>query len=185
MSGRRAVFFDRDGVVNVSPGLGYVLRVEDFHLNPGIAEVLAWCKAEGFLTVLVTSQQGVGKGLMTQAELDAIHAAMQVGLQRRGAAFDGIQSCTHLAGTCTCRKPSPEMILRAAADLQIDLPSSALVGDHDRDIRMARNAGVGFAVRLATDNPVRETGNVLVHSVPALLTALQTWQASAGETDLG
>jgi D-glycero-D-manno-heptose 1,7-bisphosphate phosphatase len=61
----------------------------------------------------VTSQQGVGKGLMTQDDLNDIHSRMQEELAKHAAAFDGVYACTHLIGTCTCRKPSPEMILRA------------------------------------------------------------------------
>ncbi len=178
MTLRPAVFFDRDGVVNVSPGAGYVLKVADFQLMPGIVEVLSWCKSQGLFTVLVTSQQGVGKGLMSQADLDAIHYHLQAALATRGAAFDRIHSCTHLAGSCNCRKPSPQMILDAAAHLHIDLPASALVGDHDRDIQMARKAGVGFAIRLSSDNPVNDSGDVLVHTIPEVLAALKAWQDS-------
>lgn len=175
MTSKPAIFFDRDGVVNVSPGPGYVLRLADFHLNPGITEVLAWCKAQGFLTVLVTSQQGVGKGLMSQADLDAIHDSMQEELGRSAAAFDGIYSCIELAGQGTRRKPSPEMIFEAAADLGIDLAASAMVGDHDRDIQMGRNAGVRFTIRLASDNPVNDSGDVLAQSIPEVLAALKEW----------
>lgn len=175
---RPALFFDRDGVVNISPGAGYVTQVDDFHLMPGIADVLAWAKFQGFFLVLVTSQQGVGKGLMTQEDLDHIHRHLQETLAREGAAFDLIRSCTHLAGTCSCRKPSPQMILDAAALLPIDLSRSALVGDHDRDIQMARNAGVPFTIRLASDNPVQETGDVLAHSIPEVWTALKNWHAN-------
>ena len=149
---RPAVFFDRDGVVNVSPGAGYVLRWEDFHFSPGIVEALRLCKTRGYALVLVTSQQGVGKGLMTQAELDDIHARMQHALARDDAAFDGLYACTCLADDpdCTCRKPSPEMIHRAATDLGLDLARSLLVGDYDRDIQMAVNAGVPVTVRVLT-----------------------------------
>ncbi len=175
MKARPAIFFDRDGVVNVSPGAGYVLRVADFKLMPGIAEVLAWSRAQGFYTVLVTSQQGVGKGLMSQQDLDAIHALLQASLAPHQAAFDRIYSCTDLAGQGTRRKPSPEMIFEAAADLSIDLAASALVGDHDRDIQMARNAGLGFAVRLAGENPLGEPGDALANSIPEVFSALQRW----------
>lgn len=145
---RPAVFFDRDGVVNVSPGEGYVLRWEDFHFAPGIIEALALCHERGYATILVTSQQGVGKGLMTQATLDDLHAHMQRELVPHQAALDGIYACTHLAGTCTCRKPSAEMIYRARDEHGIDLSRSWLVGDHDRDIQMAINAGVPRTVRI-------------------------------------
>lgn len=148
MNLKPAFFFDRDGVVNVSPGAGYVLRREDFHFNDGIIESLASLKTKGFVLVLVTSQQGVGKGLISQAALDGIHASMQEELAKHGAAFDAIYACTHLDGTCTCRKPSPEMILRAAAEHHLDLSRSWLIGDHDRDIAMAVNAGVPHTLRV-------------------------------------
>ena len=145
---RPAVFFDRDGVVNVSPGAGYVLRWEEFQFSPGIFAALALCRSRGFATFLVTSQQGVGKGLLSQAGLDDMHARMQAELMKHAAAFDGIYACTHLTGTCTCRKPSPEMIFRARDEHGLDLAQSWLIGDHDRDIQMAINAGVPRTIRI-------------------------------------
>lgn len=147
---RPAFFFDRDGVVNVSPGTGYVLRWEDFHFSDGIVDALVWLKVRGFALILVTSQQGVGKGLMTQGELDDIHERMQAELRKHGAQFDAIYACTCLASDphCTCRKPSPEMVLRAAAEHDLDLTRSWLIGDHDRDIQMAVNAGVMNTIRV-------------------------------------
>lgn len=150
---RPAFFFDRDGVVNVSPGAGYVLRREDFHVNAGIIESLAFLKSKGFILVLVTSQQGVGKGLISQATLDDIHACMQDELTKHNAAFDAIYACTHLDGSCSCRKPSPEMILRASDKLHLDLSKSWLIGDHDRDIQMATNASVPHTIRVLGEKP--------------------------------
>lgn len=125
-----------------------MLRWEDFQFAPGIIEALALCHERGYTTILVTSQQGVGKGLMTQEALDDLHGRMQDELARHGAALDGIYACTHLAGTCTCRKPSAEMIFRARDEHGLDLMRSWLVGDHDRDIQMALNAGVPRTVRI-------------------------------------
>ncbi len=173
MSGKRpAVFFDRDGVVNVSPGAGYVLRWEDFVFSPGIVEALRLCKTRGYALVLVTSQQGVGKGLMTQAALDDIHDRMQRALAAEDAAFDAIYACTCLASDpdCTCRKPSPEMIHRAAAELGLDLSRSLLVGDYDRDIQMALNAGVPATLRVLTEGePATVPATHSVASTSALL----------------
>lgn len=162
---RPAVFFDRDGVVNLSPGPGYVLNWESFHFSPGIIEALVLCKTSGYATVLVTSQQGVGKGLMTQADLDHIHASMQEKLAEHGCAFDGIYACTCLSSDpdCTCRKPSPEMVLKAAQDLNLDLQRSWVVGDADRDIEMGMNAGVTRTIRIESENPQRVTAT---HSLP-------------------
>jgi histidinol-phosphate phosphatase family protein len=148
MAKRKAVFFDRDGVVNVSPGDGYVLSWDAFEFSPGIFEVTRLCRDRGYALVLVTSQQGVGKALMSQADLDYIHAQMQQTLREQGAPFDAIEACTHLVGTCTCRKPSPEMIHRAATAVDLDLSQSWLIGDHDRDIQMAINADVPHTIRV-------------------------------------
>jgi D-glycero-D-manno-heptose 1,7-bisphosphate phosphatase len=150
VSGRRAFFFDRDGTVNVSPGPGYVLRWEQFEFAPGAVALLAWLKQQGWALVLVTSQQGVGKGLMTQEDLDHIHQQMQAHLAEHGADFDGIYACTGLDGEDPWRKPSPLMIQQACADLGLDAASSWNVGDKARDIEMGRAAGVCHNVHLGT-----------------------------------
>ncbi len=150
---RPAFFFDRDGVVNVAPDpRPYVLSPAEFHLSDGIIEALAWLKARGFVLILATSQQCVGKGLISQIELNAIHEHMQGLLRPHSAEFDGIYACTCLGSeaNCTCRKPSPEMLLRAAEDHDLDLANSWLAGDADRDIGMAQNAGVTKTIRVLT-----------------------------------
>lgn len=174
---RPAFFFDRDGVVNVSPGAGYVLRWEDFHFSEGIIEALAWLKQRGFALVVVTSQQGVGKGLMTQEALDDIHARMQQTLAGHDAAFDAIYACTCLGSdpACTCRKPSAEMVLRAAKDHGLDLSRSWLIGDHDRDIQMALNAGIPATqtLRVVAEYPPKVEAAYSIASVSELLHVLR------------
>jgi D,D-heptose 1,7-bisphosphate phosphatase len=152
-----AVFFDRDGVVNVSPGEGYVMSWEAFHFAEGIMEATKLCRERGYRLVLVTSQQGVAKGEMSQVALDDIHTRMQEALAADGARFDHIEACTHLSGSCTCRKPSPEMIYHAEQLLDLDLSRSILIGDHDRDIQMAINSGIPTTIR------------VLSHHVPGVI----------------
>ncbi|HSJ01716.1 MAG: D-glycero-alpha-D-manno-heptose-1,7-bisphosphate 7-phosphatase [Verrucomicrobium sp.] len=171
-----AFFFDRDGVVNVSPGAGYVLRWEDFHFSPGIVPALVRLKAAGFKLIVVTSQQGVGKGLMTQADLDEIHECMQRALAGHGAEFDAIYSCTCLASDpdCTCRKPAAEMIVKAAADHDLDLSASWLIGDHDRDIQMAVNAGVPKTIRVLGEKDASVAATHTLPSVSQLPTLLST-----------
>ena len=172
---RPAFFFDRDGVVNVSPGGGYVLRWEDFHFNDGVVEALAWLRRKGFVLVLVTNQQGVGKGLMTQAALDDIHARMQAALTEHGAQFDAIYACTCLKSNpkCLCHKPSPEMALRAAMEHDLDLAKSWMIGDHDRDIEMARNAGMPGTIRILSEKEATVPATHTLASVSELLPLLQ------------
>lgn len=151
---RRCVFFDRDGVVNQSPGKGYVLRREDFHLNEGIAEAIRWLKDRDWLVILVTSQKGVGKGLMAPKDMEEIHRFMQRELAVSGSAFDGIYAYT---GEPDCQhkpKPDPQMILAAIESFHIDPCRSWMVGDADRDIAMGRAAGLTGTIRIAGDKPV-------------------------------
>ena len=177
---RPALFLDRDGVVNRSPGPGYVLSIADFHLNPGIIELLAWAKSQGYFLVLVTSQQGVGKGLMSMLDLECIHAYLQSLLAPHHATFDLIQVCPHLASTCDCRKPSPTLIHQAAALLPIDLTRSVLIGDHDRDIQMAENAHLPYTIRVATENPIHHPAHFTARTIPEAFSALKAWHLTAG-----
>jgi len=150
----RAVFFDRDGVVNRSPGPGYVLSVDDFVLNDGIAEAVRYLNEQGILAIVVTSQKGVGKGLMSDEDLAAIHRYMQEELAKSGAAFDAIYAYT---GTPDCPhrpKPDPEMILTAAERFSIDRRLSWVIGDADRDIEMGRAAGLAGTIRIRGDKVI-------------------------------
>lgn len=152
--GQKCVFFDRDGVVNRSPGAGYVTRVEDFHLNDGLVELVQLVAKRGFVAVLVTSQRCVGKGLITAAGLEKIHGELQSRLAAEGLGFLDIYAFLGTPETETWEKPNPDMILLAAEKHGIDLAGSWMIGDADRDIVMAQRAGVGRTLRIITDKAV-------------------------------
>ncbi|MEM0898261.1 MAG: HAD-IIIA family hydrolase [Verrucomicrobiota bacterium] len=149
-----AAFFDRDGVINRSPGNGYVLKPEDFHLNDGLVDALRFFQDREFLSVVVTSQRCVGKGLITRLELDALHEKMQSELAKAGVAFDAIYAFTGEPGTEDWEKPKPGMIKAAVGEHGIDLTRSLLIGDADRDIEMARNSNIPTTIRVRTDKPL-------------------------------
>ncbi|MBX3043597.1 MAG: HAD family hydrolase [Candidatus Kapabacteria bacterium] len=140
----KAVFFDRDGIINKRILGDYVKIISDFELNPEIPEILKFVKDRGFLAIIISNQQGVGKGIMSKKNLDDVHNYMQnLLLQKSGVAFDDIYVCTELASSDSFnRKPNPGMILSAAEKYNIDLHSSIMIGDTDSDILAARNAGV-------------------------------------------
>jgi D-glycero-D-manno-heptose 1,7-bisphosphate phosphatase len=145
---RRAVFFDRDGVVNVDPDPEpYVLSWDQWRWMPGLAAVLRRVKDLGYVTVLVTSQRCVGKGTLTPEGLAALHRRMQSELGE--LRFDGIWVHTGVPGDPVPAKPDPGMVRQAAEALGLDLARSWLIGDADRDIAMGWAAGVGVTVRLA------------------------------------
>ena len=137
-----AVFFDRDGVLNdiverdgkpASPR-----SPEELIVAAGAKLVIDLLREMGFKIFVVTNQPDVRRGLMSDANLDAIHAKLSDHLQ-----FDAIAACRHdNADACACRKPKPGLILDLAAAHHIDLSASWMVGDQDRDIACGTAAGV-------------------------------------------
>lgn len=167
---KKAIFFDRDGVINESPGEGsYVLSWWDFHFLPGVDKVLTYLKSKGYFLVLVTNQQCVGKGIITHAQLSAIHERMQTELGPK-AAFDAIYACTALKSeNSPMRKPAPGMVIAARDEHNLDIANSWLIGDHDRDIELARNARVGTAVRFVSEKPIKVRAEYVVKDHVELL----------------
>lgn len=165
---KRCVFFDRDGVVNISPGKGYVLSWEQFEFTPGIQDILQYARARNWQTVLITSQRCVGKGLMAAAELEQIHSEMQSLLRRSGAEFDAIYAYTETPDCPHLPKPDPEMLLTASKELGIDLAQSWVIGDSDRDIVMGRAAGLKGCIRFLSDKTPEVEADYTVPDTPAL-----------------
>ena len=140
---RRAVFLDRDGVINRAVernGLPYPpANLAEFELLPGVPEACARLKAAGLLLIVATNQPDVGRGTTPQSAVDEIHAHLRATLP-----IDRVEVCFHPgkgASDCDCRKPKPGMLLRAARELGIDLAHSWMVGDRWRDIDCGHAAG--------------------------------------------
>jgi histidinol-phosphate phosphatase family protein len=154
----RAVFLDRDGVINRKPREGdYVTRWEDFHLLPGVIEGIARLKQAGFSVIVVTNQRCVAKGLMSVAELEQMHRRMSELLAQGRANIDGIYYCPHeIDPPCECRKPAPGMLLDAARSRNIELSASWMIGDSDIDIEAGKNAGCKTALLVATTEKADE-----------------------------
>lgn len=161
---KKAVFFDRDGVINRD--YGYVGSLERFEFLPRVKDALATIKEMGYLTILVTNQSGIARGMYTVDDFDTVTEFMQGELAARHAAFDGVYFCPHhpqasvaaFRCDCACRKPKPEMLFWAQKEFDIDLEHSIMVGDHASDIEAAQNAGVKNLIlvgtHLATDGPL-------------------------------
>lgn len=138
-----AVFFDRDGIVNVSPGAGYVTAWDDFHVMPGFPGVLKQVKGCGYLAIIVTNQRCVAIGKLPEATLIDMHIKLRNQLQSEWAVdVDDILYCPHDRDEgCLCRKPLPGMLLDAARRHGIDLQRSWMIGDQPRDIAAGSAAG--------------------------------------------
>lgn len=141
---RSAVFLDRDGVIirNVMRDdgtWGSARSRSQISLVPGVKDFLDGCKSMGFALVVVTNQPDVARGKISLSELEEIHSALAEALSQ----IDSFYSCVHdQQEGCSCRKPKPGMILRAAQEMDIDLQRSWLIGDRAVDIGAAHAAGV-------------------------------------------
>ena len=136
---------DRDGVLNPHIPGGYLLRAEDVVVMPGVASAIRRLNNAGLRVVVISNQQGVGKGLMTRGDLAAIEQRMAELLHFEAGAFlDGCYYSTELAGENSHRrKPQPGMLLEAAADFGLTLADTVFAGDSATDIAAGHAAGVG------------------------------------------
>lgn len=134
------VFLDRDGTLNPDPG--YINSPDQLELLPGVPAALARLTRAGVRLVVVTNQSGVGRGLFSLADLDQIHLKLRRLVGAAGASLDGIYVCPHHPDErCHCRKPEVGMVEQAVRELGIDLSRSYLIGDHVKDMELARRAG--------------------------------------------
>ncbi|HEX7555525.1 MAG TPA: D-glycero-beta-D-manno-heptose 1,7-bisphosphate 7-phosphatase [Leptolinea sp.] len=138
---RRAVFLDRDGVINENRH-DYVKTWEEFVFLPGIMEPLGLLAHSDFLVIIVSNQSAIHRGLVSSAMVDEINHRMVNQVIKAGARIDGVYFCPHMPGeACDCRKPQPGLLLRAAEEMQIDLEQSYCVGDKLVDVAAGRAAG--------------------------------------------
>lgn len=167
---RPCVFFDRDGIVNRSPGPGYVERVEDFHLLPEFVAALRVVLRKGYEAVIITNQRGVGKGVMSQATLDAIHQHLRDQLAAEGLSLRDIYFCTELDRAHPMLKPQPGMILQAARDHHLDVARSWMIGDNEKDVLAGQRAGCHtLLVREGSEPTVAEHRLASMSAVAAFL----------------
>lgn len=144
---RRAVFLDRDGTLNVDRV--YVGKPQDVELVPNAAEGARMLADAGYVLVVVSNQSGIARGFFTEQEAAAVDERLAQLLAGRGVAIAASYRCPHLPGAplpeyaveCDCRKPSPGLILRAAAELSLDRSASWAIGDRARDIAAGAAAG--------------------------------------------
>jgi D-glycero-D-manno-heptose 1,7-bisphosphate phosphatase len=138
---RRAIFLDRDGIINVdSPA--YIKSWEEFRFAPGSLEFLRYLAETDCLIVVVSNQSAIGRGLTTEEKLKEIHERMAAEVTESGGRIDAIYYCPHSPDEgCACRKPMPGLLQRAANELNIDLANSFMLGDKASDVEAGRAAG--------------------------------------------
>jgi len=139
---RRAVFLDRDGVINVNHP-DNVTHWDLFRFEEGSLAALARLRESDFYVIVVSNQSGIGRGQMSHAIVQEIHSRMISEIERAGGRIDRVYYCPHTAEEkCACRKPAPAMLWRGRDEFTLSMSDSFFVGDWIDDVRAARNAGV-------------------------------------------
>lgn len=150
----RAVFFDRDGVINNDEGLYYIYRKDDFVINPGVLEGINLLTRHGYQIFVISNQGGIGKGLYTKDDTDLLHDLLLQQVTNMDGRITAIYYCPHHpdTGLCLCRKPSGLMLEKAIAMFHLDKSCCYMIGDSRRDIEAAENAGIkGILVEKNSD----------------------------------
>jgi D-glycero-D-manno-heptose 1,7-bisphosphate phosphatase len=164
---RRAVYLDRDGVLNRSilrNGKPYPpASLDQFEILPGVPEAVEKLRSAGFLTIVITNQPDVATGLQDRAVVNAMHAHL-----RQSVPVDDIKICLCVEGPeCSCYKPKPEMLQEAARDWNIDLSKSFVVGDRWRDIGAGKAAGCRtFFIDLGYKEDLKDDPDFKVRDLP-------------------
>lgn len=144
MNKKRAVFLDRDGTLNRD--VGYPVDWTQVHLYPFAFDAVRRLRGAGLVPVVVTNQEGVGRGFFGQAEVERLHREFAAAFERAGAPIDAFYYCPHVvpasgAPGCACAKPAPGLGFRAAAELGLELAGSYMVGDKATDVLFGRAIG--------------------------------------------
>ena len=162
----RAVFLDRDGTI--IEDVDYLSDLSEIKWIPGAREAVRRLNLAGFKVIVVTNQSGVARGIFSERFLMTIHARLQEDLESVGARIDAWYYCPHhpTEGTiqyqrvCSCRKPNPGLILRAAEDHALDLRSSYMIGGSEKDIAAGEGAGLTPILVLTGKGQVEKGGIV-------------------------
>ena len=151
---KKAVFLDRDGVLNKELG-DYVCRVEDFVVLDNF-EALKTLQDRGYLLIIATNQGGLAKGWYTEDELAKMHQLLRSTYKEHGVEFTDVFYCPHhpnFTGDCDCRKPKPGLLLQAIEKHNIDPAQSYFIGDRERDVEAGTSAGVK-GILIDSDQPI-------------------------------
>lgn len=145
---KKALFLDRDGVVNVDHG--YVSNPKDFEFIHGVFDACKQFQIAGYQIVIITNQSGIGRGYYTEQEFEELSAWMIEQFKLNGVDITAVYHCPHHPTKanppyllqCDCRKPNPGMLFQAMHELRLDPESSIMIGDKPSDIQAAKNAGI-------------------------------------------
>ncbi len=158
----KAIFLDRDGVIN-RDRKDYTFRSEDFVFNDGIFDALKILQAKNFMLIVITNQAGIARGLYDHQDVNQVHESMLEKFRTQGVSIAEVYYCPHYGdiAECLCRKPNSLMVEKAIARFNIDAGRSFFIGDRKRDMEAA--AGAGVKGILVDEN---QNLNSILHLIP-------------------
>jgi D-glycero-D-manno-heptose 1,7-bisphosphate phosphatase len=162
----KAVFFDRDGVINNNSHHYYIFKEEQLEIIPEVCKAIKRLQTAGFLIIVVSNQGGIARGLYDVAHVDRLHSIIQEKMQAEGAHIDNFYFCPHhnKIGKCLCRKPQPLLLQKALAAHGIDASKSFMIGDSDRDVEAAHRAGIK-AFKVESNTSAMPIVDKILHSL--------------------
>ncbi|OHE03712.1 MAG: D,D-heptose 1,7-bisphosphate phosphatase [Sulfurimonas sp. RIFOXYD12_FULL_33_39] len=154
----KALFLDRDGVVNVE--INYLHKIEDFEFINGIINLCKYYQNNGYIIIIVTNQSGIDRGYYDECDFNILTSWMINEFAKYNVNIKKVYFCPHhpdISGTCSCRKPESGMFLEAAKEFDIDFKNSILIGDKESDIEAAIKAGVSKTYLFDEKNIVKKS----------------------------
>ena len=140
---KKALFLDRDGVINKEKN--YLFKISDFEFIDDIFNLCSYYQSLGYLIFVVTNQSGIARGYYSQNDFNILTSWMLEEFTKKDIFISHVYSCPHhpdISGKCDCRKPNSGMLLEAQKEFKIDMAGSILIGDKERDIEAGLNAGL-------------------------------------------
>ena len=153
---KKALFLDRDGVINEEKN--YLYKKEDFVFIDGIFELVRHYQSLGYYIFVVTNQSGIARKYYTESDFNLLTTWMKEEFLKKEILIKDVYFCPHhpdINGKCSCRKPYPGMLLRAAEEYDVDLKNSIMIGDKERDIEAGLNAGLRETYLFDADETIK------------------------------
>ena len=149
---KKAIFLDRDGVINVDRG--YVYKIDDFEFFHDVFSTLKYFQKQNFLIFIVTNQSGIARGYFTHEDFDKLNRYILEEFRKEGIVISKIYFCPHSPDeNCECRKPKPKMLLDAMSEFDINMKKSWMIGDKESDMEAGHNAGIKNLILINKKSP--------------------------------
>lgn len=150
MKKQKAIFLDRDGVINIDKN--YLYKIEDFEFIDGVIEALQYLSQKGYLLFIITNQSGISRGYYTIDDFNILTNWMLLELQKYNIDISQVEFCPHTpSDNCSCRKPKTQMITNITKNFDINLDQSWLIGDKSSDILCAQNANIKNTIQVVSN----------------------------------